>query len=225
MTFSGFPTHTIDFLHDLSANNDKTWFDANRDRYEAFWVEPAKAFVKTAGKALHDIADVSYEPRINGSIWRINRDVRFSKDKTPYKETLDMSFWVGDRKNAVSGFYLRISPDTVGIGAGAHGFDKDRLQAFRRSVSDPRTGGSLVEAITAVEALGYGVKGEHYKRAPAGFDVDDPQRERLLRFSALWTGEDRPHPPELFGPGFIDHAVDQWRLQLPLHEWLVSHLA
>jgi uncharacterized protein (TIGR02453 family) len=85
--FSGFPREALGFLRNLSASNSKTWFNTNRDDCESYWVEPAKAFVKAVGEELSAIAPaVEAQPRVNGSIFRINRDVRFSKDKTPYKE-------------------------------------------------------------------------------------------------------------------------------------------
>lgn len=83
MTFDGFPMETVRFLSELSSHNEKAWFNAHRAAYDQYWVEPAKAFVEVAGWALQELAPVSYEPRINGSI---NRDVRFSKDERPYKD-------------------------------------------------------------------------------------------------------------------------------------------
>jgi hypothetical protein len=119
-----FPTETLAFLADLRAYNTKPWFDAHRHRYEAAYLEPAKAFVETIAPALEDLVPgIATEPRVNGSIFRIKRDTRFSKDKTPYKDHLDFWFWAGDRRTALSGLFLRIAPDAVIVGAGAHGFD------------------------------------------------------------------------------------------------------
>ena len=117
--FTGFPPQTLDFLTGLSANNSKDWFDAHRSDYDAYWVEPAKAFVEAAGEALVDLApEIEAQPRVNGSIFRVNRDIRFSKDKRPYKDHRDFWFWEGQRKQAVSGFFMRITPDALGIGVG-----------------------------------------------------------------------------------------------------------
>ena len=79
-----FPSITIEFLSDLRRHNDKTWFDAHRDRYDAGYVEPARAFVESAGPGLAAIVPgIMAEPRVLGSIFRINRDTRFSSDKRP----------------------------------------------------------------------------------------------------------------------------------------------
>ena len=86
--FSGFPTETIDFLADLRANNSKEWFDGNRKRYDEHYIGAAKEFVVAAGEALTELVpDIVAEPKVNGSIFKINRDVRFSKDKTPTRST------------------------------------------------------------------------------------------------------------------------------------------
>ena len=138
MTTFRFPAETVAFLTDLRAHNDKAWFDANRARYESGYLEPAKEFVELIGPALDELVPgIHAEPRVRGSIFRINRDVRFSSDKRPYKDHLDFWFWEGDRKAAVSGLFLRVWPDGVVVGAGAHGFDKHRLASTVTPSSTP----------------------------------------------------------------------------------------
>src|SRR5438876_5955775 len=92
---AGTPAEGIQFLRDLRANNNKAWFDAHRKVYEEYLLEPAKQFVLDAGERLRKIAPgIHAEPRVQGgSILRINRDTRFSKDKSPYKNHLDFFFW------------------------------------------------------------------------------------------------------------------------------------
>ena len=88
--FTGFGPKTKKFLRDLGRNNDKAWFTSHRGDYEAYYLEPAKAFVEAAGPKLEKVEPrVVWEPRVNGSIFRVNRDIRFSKDKTPYKDHID----------------------------------------------------------------------------------------------------------------------------------------
>jgi uncharacterized protein (TIGR02453 family) len=99
-----FPPDTLGFLRDVRRHNERTWFEANRSRYEAGYIEPAKAFVAAVAPALEAIVPgIKAEPRVLGSIFRINRDTRFSKDKRPYKDHLDFWFWEGDRKATSSG--------------------------------------------------------------------------------------------------------------------------
>lgn len=91
-----FSAETVEFLTDLRAHNDKAWFDANRARYEFGYVEPAKDFVEVMGPGLEKLVPgIHAEPSVRGSIFRINRDIRFSSDKRPYKDHLDFWFWEG----------------------------------------------------------------------------------------------------------------------------------
>ena len=96
-----FPQETVAFLTDLRAHNEKAWFEANRARYDSGFIEPAKAFVEAIGPELNDLVPrIHAEPSVGGSIFRINRDIRFSSDKRPYKDHLDFWFWEGDRHAA-----------------------------------------------------------------------------------------------------------------------------
>ncbi len=223
--FTGFPTATLDFLAGLQADNSKAWFDAHRGDYDDHYIGPAKEFVAAAGEALAEIApDVRAEPKVNGSIFRINRDIRFSKDKRPYKDHLDMWFWEGDdRKAAVSGFFLRILPDEIGIGVGSHGFDRDRLAAYRAAAADPTSGATLLEAVAATERAGFAVKGEHYKKVPAGFEAEG-ETARLLRYSGLWAGDVVTTPKSLHSKRFVGWCMSRWQKTLPVHRWLVDTL-
>ncbi len=223
--FAGFPKQTLTFLRAVARNNSKEWFHDHRPDYERYWLEPARGFVEAAGAALQSVAPVVYEPKVNGSIFRINRDIRFSADKRPYKDHLDFWFWEGERKQAVSGFYMRITPKVLGLGVGAHGFDRDRLAVFRDAVVDPQAGEALARAVGQVEKSGAEVHGEHYKKTPRGFEPANETQERFLRHSALWTGDDEKHSPELHSPAIVPYAVQRWQEQAPIHRWLVEHLS
>lgn len=137
--FTGFGPSTKKFLRNLGRNNDKAWFDAHRAEYEAYYLEPAKAFVEAVGPKLEKIApNIAWEPRVNGSIFRVNRDIRFAKHKTPYKDHIDLWFWEGARKSALSGFFLRIRDKSVHLGAGSHGFSKEALASYRKRLNDEK---------------------------------------------------------------------------------------
>ena len=98
--FTGFGPETFAFLRDLTLHNDRDWFMANRARYEEHYLAAALGFIEAIGPRLAAElpGDVRFEARVNGSLFRINRDIRFSKDKTPYKNHIDMWFWTGDKK-------------------------------------------------------------------------------------------------------------------------------
>lgn len=220
-----FSPATITFLKGLGANNIKPWFEEHRADYDDHYIAPAKAFIDAVSAPLRSIApDIRAEPRVNGSIFRINRDIRFSKDKTPYKDHLDLWFWEGDRKGAASGFFFRLTATTLILGAGNHGFDKTRLETFRQAIAQagPRT--ELARIASDLDSGGHSVGGEHYARVPRGFSADDAAAERFLRFNGLWASLETAHPEELFSDGFADYCADRWRVMAPLHQWLTGTL-
>jgi uncharacterized protein (TIGR02453 family) len=220
-----FPPDTLAFLDELRRDNTKTWFDANRSRYQAAYVEPGKAFVEAVAPVLAGIVPgIQAEPRILGSIFRINRDARFTADKRPYKDHLDVWFWHGDRKTAVSGLFVRISPDVVGLGAGGHGFHKTALGRFRAAVVDPEARTELVDAVESIEKAGYTADGETYKRVPTGYHADDALAGRFLRHSALFVHHDEPADLALDPERLLPTLGRHWRVLAPLHRWLVTHV-
>ena len=224
-SFAGFPPQTRAFLRDVDAHNEKAWFDAHRDDYERRWLAPARAFVEALAPELATLSPaIQAEPRVNGSIMRINRDVRFSADKRPYKDHLDFWFWEGPkRREAVSGVFCRLTPETFAVGVGAHGFDPQLMKRYRAAVVDPTTGPALARAVEAVEAAGLEVLGERYSRPPAGFKADG-DAARLLRHGALWTVEEAPAAAVAESPAIVEHCMAHWRAALPVHRWLVDTL-
>lgn len=224
--FTGFPAEGPAFLADLAAHNDKAWFDANRSGWDDGLLAPAKAFVVAAGARVREFApEVQAEPRVNGSIARINRDVRFSADKSPYKDHLDIMFWVGEKRTqADSLFFWRLTPDELILGAGTHGFSPDALARYREAVADETRGAGLVALVGELEAAGHRIGGEHYKRVPRGFSVDGA-REPLIRHNALWAARHEPHPSSLSSADLVDYCADFWRQVAPLHRWILAELS
>ena len=223
--FKGFGPATTGFLAGLSADNTKDWFEAHRADYDAHYIEPAKDFITAIGPGLRAIAPgVQAVPKVNGSIFRINRDVRFSKDKTPYKDHLDLWFWEGERKTAVSGFFFRLTKDALILGAGAHMMGPDRLKAWRAAVADPGARAGLIGAVEAVEAAGLPLNGSTYKRPPQGWVATGDRGDALVLHSAVYTDATGPHPASLGTAGFVDHCLGVFERAAPLHRWLVGTL-
>ena len=222
--FQGFGPKTIKFLRDLGRHNEKVWFDAHRSEYEQFYLEPAKAFVEAVGPKLEKLApNIVWEPRVNGSIFRVNRDIRFSKDKTPYKDHIDLWFWEGNRKTALSGFFLRIRAKTVHLGAGSHGFSKEALARYRKRLNDPDAAKSLRSLTKRFERAGYEVGGQTYKKPPAGFNGNAAAADLVLH-SALWASVERKSPPELASSKFVSYCAREWKKLAPLHRWLIEQV-
>ena len=224
MTFQSFPRETLTFLRDLRGNNNKVWFHGHAADYQAYYVAPAKASVVAAGAPLKSFApQINAEHRIPGSIFRVNRDIRFSKDKTPYKDHLDFWFWEGERKRAVSGFFVRVTADYVGIGAGCHGFDSDRLRGFRAAVADAPAGTALAKTAAKLKGAGYAIGGEHYKRQPKGVEAP-PAAALFLLHRALFVHTDAPAAVATTDGAMLETCVGHWRTLAPLHRWLIDNV-
>jgi len=219
-----FPPETLAFLSGIAAHNEKAWFEANRPLYEEGYVAPAKAFVTAIGPRLAAIAPgIQFEAKINGSLTRINRDVRFSKDKRPYKDHLDLWFWHGETRSwQVPGFWFRLTPEAVQLGAGMYGFDKPQLDAFRQSVIHPRSGKALVSVSETLAAAGYEVGGKTRKRPPAGF-ATDPERADFLLYEGLYAGITLPVEAATQSD-FVDTVLAHFTATAPLNAWLLTEV-
>jgi len=221
--FTGFGKETVRFLAALSANNKPEWFNAHRADYEAHYIEPAKDFIVAIAAPLRELAPaIQAEPKVNGSIFRINRDIRFSRDKTPYKDHLDLWFWEGDRKRAASGFFFRLTKDRLILGVGAHGFDAERLARYREALADNKKGAALAKIAAELDRVGNPARGEHYKTVPKPFGDANPQIQHLAKFNALYAMHELKHPAELGRPEFVNFCVEKWKPLAPLHRWLVA---
>lgn len=225
--FRGFPKAGLQFLTDLAENNTKEWFNDNKPVYTKELLEPAVEFVEVMGERLHEISpSINYDTRTNGSgsLMRIYRDVRFSKDKTPYKTNIAGMWWEGEGKKTQNpGFGFQLTAQGIGLIAGMWGFDKHKLSAYREAVNDEKTGRELEKLVAAIEADGvYSVHQEHYKKVPRGYDADHP-RARLMRFNSLYI-----HPVAEIGVGeigsaeLIDLCYDHFVKMAPIQQWLVK---
>lgn len=224
--FTGFPQATFAFLAGIAANNEKSWFDANRALYETGYVEPGRAFVEAMGPRLRELSpEVRFEPKINASIMRVNRDTRFSKDKRPYKDHLDLWFWHGERKGWTHpGFFMRLTAESVWLGCGMHHFEGDAMSRYRDAVVDERSGAALVAAIAQVEAAGdYAVGGMPRKQVPRGYDKDG-RRAKYLLWESL-PAMAQVSVAEARAADFGDKAFAHFRNTWPVGQWLLDHVA
>ena len=224
--FSGVSKQTLAFLRGLQQHNDKTWFDAHRAEYEQHYVEQGVALVEALGPRLQKLAPgIRFEGRVNGSLFRIHRDVRFSKDRTPYKAHLDLWFWEGDRKGwNAPGFFFRLAPASLILGCGMHRFEPEQLVRYDEAVLAPGPGRALARLLEGISAKSYEVGKPERKTVPRGLPADH-ERAELLRHDGLTVMLESRLPAELNSAAFIDYCVAHYRRFLPVHEWLLANLA
>lgn len=168
--------------------------------------------------------DINAVSKINKSLFRINRDTRFSTDKSPYKTHMGIFFWEGQRpKMECSGFYFHLEPPNITIGVGIYRFPKQDLFRFRKAVIDPESGEKLSQVIKSISKLkGYEIGGTFYKRIPSGFDSNHPNSDLLLH-NGLYAGLTIPIPDEMYSAKLINFCWKNFKLVAPLHLWLVEN--
>jgi uncharacterized protein (TIGR02453 family) len=219
MTFTGFPPETFAFLKGLAKTNSKEWFERHRADYEQFHLAPAKAFVEAIAPGLKKInKDLHAEPRINGSIFRINRDIRFSKDKRLYKTTLDLWYWQGETRGwQAPGLYLRLMPDGYLAGAGLHSFMPDQLKAWRAAVVNEKSGAALMKTIHKLDGLA--LPAATRKKVPRGFAADHP-RAAFLLMDGFYCTHEAPLGKVVHSAKFVDHCLEIFTRAQPVSDWL-----
>ena len=224
-TFDGFPADAFNFYAEIAENNEKPWFDANKARFKANVQKPAQGFVVAMGEKLATLTDyIQYDVKLNGSgsIMRIYRDVRFSKDKTPYKTNLALIWWEGQRKKTESpSFYFSLSADQVYIGGGLYMFPKDFMPAYRAAVLNDELGSELEAAVQSVQAKGYEVLGEKYARVPRGFDKEHPRVE-LLKHKGLYVGGTVIEKSVALSAELVDACFEHYRNFYPIQAWMAK---
>ena len=177
-----FSEQTLEFLGELRANNNREWFEANKHRYESDVREPALAYIEAMAPHLAKISGsfLASPKKVGGSLMRIYRDVRFSKDKTPYKTNIGIQFrHVAGKDVHAPGFYLHIDPDEVFLGAGIWRPDGPTLQQMRLLIDDDQA--RWRKLAKKLNTKGYALSGESLKRPPKGYDKDHPLIDDLKR--------------------------------------------
>lgn len=226
LQFDGFRTEGLAVLAGLEDTNTKQYFEAHRNEFRDGVLEPAKALVVELGEHLrHSVApNLTADPRVNGSLFRLNRDIRFSADKSPYKTQQALFLWEGADKKTSPGFYIAISGHEVGIGVGYMGISD--LDRWRAAIADDDSGSRFVEALDAATGAFAGVTANDpdLKRVPRPFPADHP-RSRWLRHKGFHASLSEPLPDEVTSPAFVDWCAKRCEAFGPLHRWLVDHAA
>lgn len=218
-----FNEDVFDFFTELKMNNTKEWFEENRERYDNSVVNPSREFVIELGEKLQSISE-GFEaiPKVNKSLFRINRDVRFSKNKSPYKTNLGMMFWEGARKRMEnSGVYVHLEAENCFIATGLHEFSKDVLESYRQTILSKPKAKELEGILSRLEKT-HKISGEKYKNVPRGFDKEYEFAE-LLKYKGIFVmksfDDDLAYSDELY-----NRVIKQMNDTMELHNWFVKNV-
>ena len=219
--FKGFPKELPAYFQNLAKNNNKLWFNEHKSDYEDFVKQPCIDFVSAMGERLQVLVPgINAIPKINQSLFKIHRDVRFSPDKRPYKTNMGLWFWEGKGKRMeCSGFYFHLEKEQILFGAGVYLFPKPLLERYRNAVVDKKHGKKLPAIVKNLAKGGYRMGGKHYKKTPRGFDASHPNAEFLL-YKGLHAGIEMNIPKVFYTEKVVNLAFEHYKNMLPLHQWL-----
>jgi uncharacterized protein (TIGR02453 family) len=205
VTFRGWPSEALEFYEGLCADNSKSYWTAHLPVYENQVRAPMEELL------------ARLEPEFGaGKIFRPYRDVRFSKDKSPYKDHLAASL--------PSAGYIQLSQDGLAVGSGMYHMEPDQLDRYRRAVASEATGTLLQGIIAKIEKAGFGVLGrDTLKTVPRGYAKDHPRID-LLRHKGLVCWKEWPPAAWLGTAAASDRIVTFLRTARPLREWFADHV-
>jgi uncharacterized protein (TIGR02453 family) len=205
--FQGFPVAALDFYDDLEVDNTKSFWEAHKAVYDEAVKRPMLALT------------AALEPEFGAAkVFRPYRDVRFAKDKTPYKNHQGAYVAVAP----ATGWYVEVSARGVRTGAGFYEASSPRLAAYRDAVVHDKTGPALLRILGKLEKAGFEVGGDRLKTTPRGYDAEHPRIE-LLRHRSLTVGHWIGFEPVVHTPELLDLIRDDWRALKPFVDWVAAN--
>jgi uncharacterized protein (TIGR02453 family) len=202
MAFEGWKGDFVGFFRGLELDNSKRYFEAHREQYEQEVRRPLEELVS------------ELEPVLGpGKLFRINRDIRFSADKSPYKTNVAA---------VVGRLYVHLDSRSFFVATGAHHPATPWLARYREAVAGP-AGEELARWVERMRAAGLSVGGNEMKTAPRGYDRDHPRIE-LLRWREVGAGRHWSIEPWIATPAARDRVVEAWEAMRPLADWLSEHV-
>jgi len=207
--FAGIPAAAFEFYAELEQNNNRDWWLDHKFTYDSAVKGPLTGLLE------------KLEPEFGeAKLFRPNRDIRFSLDKSPYKTAQGALAAVAEG----TGFYVQLSADGLLIGGGYHTHTPAQLARFRSAVDAPSSGGVLQQIVEHVAALGFTVEGETLKTVPRGFAKDHPRAE-LLKHKSLAAGMLVGRPDWISTPDAAREVARRWEELRPLIEWIGRYAA
>jgi len=223
--FEGFDRDAPQFLHELQVEMNKPWFEANKARYQRVWVEPMTALLDELSARIAKL----YAPAKLGppKLFRIYRDTRFSKDKTPYKTHVAAMIPLSQKKpidGGCSPIYIQLGIDEEFVGVGTYYFDDKQLAKWRKLVAADKTGKEIAGIVGKLRKAGYAVGGhEDYKKVPKPFGEDHPRAE-FLKMRGLTAGFPEIPRGLLHDAKLLDWLAKHAKATAPMVTWLHRHV-
>ena len=219
-TFTGIPDEGLAFLEDLEERNTRAFFEANKAVFTAQVQAPFVALVEAAAARLRRSVPGIGQPKV----FRIYRDLRFSKDKTPYKTSLSASVPSrepadGDRPGVDTGYYVNVGPAGLYVASGLYHPSREDLARVRAAIADQGTGPELEAILRRAAAKGLDLWLDPLQRMPRDWPADHP-RAGLLKARSLVLNRQHERAPWLSTAELLDHLLADWKAMIPFNRWL-----
>ncbi|WP_028659830.1 DUF2461 domain-containing protein [Nocardioides insulae] len=208
MSFTGFPVAALDFYDDLEVDNTK-----------AFWAAHKHVYEESVRAPMVELTDALAAEFGTAKVFRPYRDVRFAKDKTPYKTHQGAFVRVAE----ATGYYVDVSPRGVRLGGGFYHAPPARLAAYRAAAAHDTYGAELERLLDRLRRAGFDIGGDRLKTKPRGYDADHPRLD-LLRHRSLTAGRDLGFEPVIHTAELVEVVRADWRRLTPLVDWAARHL-
>lgn len=213
----------LEFFKELAANNNKEWFDRNRKRYETVVREPFKNFI---GQLISEMSksDPELDIEAKDAIFRINRDIRFSKDKTPYKLNNSALISPAGRKDKNNpGIYLEFGPEMLGVYGGIYMPSPTQVQKVRSYMLENLKGWEAAINKTAFRKAYGEIQGEKSKRIPKEFR--EAAEKHPLLYNKQWYYHADLSPEVILSENLMDTILDLWNKAQPVKNFLSNAIA
>ncbi|HET7531860.1 MAG TPA: DUF2461 domain-containing protein [Nocardioidaceae bacterium] len=205
--FAGIPVAALDFYDDLELDNTKSFWAAHKETYESAVRGPMTALAQ----ALEDEFG-------SAKVFRPYRDVRFAKDKTPYKTHQGVFV----PRGPATGFYVQVAAPGVRVGVGYYETSGPLLARIRSAIAEERRGTELEGILRKLQDSGWELGGDRLKTTPRGYDADHPRIE-LLRHKSMSLGKSYGFEPFIHTPELLDRVREDWREASPFVDWVSNN--
>lgn len=221
MQFDGFKKEGTKFLEDLYVNNNKKWFEENKHIWEKNILEVNKAFVEEMGETLQILVPtINAIPKASKSLFKLYRDVRFSKDKTPMKDKVGIIFWQGTtHRMDSSSFYFFYKRNNYFIGTGMRDFKPHFLKVYREYIKSETRAKELDNILNDLKQKDYKLCEPQYKRLPKTFNKDY-KYPHLALFGTLHAYKEYDIDEKFYKEEIVDFAFKHFEDMFELQKWL-----
>ncbi|NOQ31844.1 MAG: TIGR02453 family protein [Helicobacteraceae bacterium] len=221
MQFNGFKKDGIKFLKDLGSNNSKEWFIDHRHLWQKHIQDIDILFIEEMGEHLQALVPtIHFRPKVGGSLFKIYRDVRFSKDKTPMKSKIGLLFWQGSgHRMQSSSFYMHYDKDEYFIASGIRNFKTDLLKIYREYIKNDLHRNSLHLIMEELKDKGYLFGEPKFKRLPKGLDKN-LDHIHLALYSSMFAYKSFKIDDVFFSEKIVDRCFKIYDDMRELQEWV-----